>query len=513
MVNKSKLAVAVSTIVVAQAATATSQSSYTGSSATANISTVYLRADYDNSGGEGVYLSSQGNLGATLDLVDYQANLEALNSVFILADTDDNTSPDGVFIGAGSNDAFVNVQSNGNVNIGGDYTGGTYVDTGYIALNSDGGAAEVQINENVVDVTAAANITGTTSINTSGTAATSIGNTTGNVTIVGATNSITGTTNINTTGTAATTIGNSSSDTVVTARGGDSLLSLVDGQATLSSGTASFTSYSTIQTVGLSTSSSSYKFAVPSNDEEKARQQVVVEAIAADGASIQNIITGDTLVDGNVYINGSLTYSSTMAAVTKVSSDRENDVLVSAGTTVANEGSARYTVNSNGALVAVDTADATADAAAGTTAALTVTNEQGNTHGVVVTESQTTLSGGVYSSSMTLDDNGATFSDSATGAPIQVHGVNDGTADFDAVNVRQFAGAIAATAAMGNIPALGAGENGSFGLGVGSFMGYQGLAMGGNWRVAENTVIRATLATNTGDKRRTVAGVGAAWSW
>ena len=208
------------------------------------------------------------------------------------------------------------------------------------------------------------------------------------------------------------------------------------------------------------------------------------------------------------------TIASNASAVTSVTSYRTDaDVVVSAGTTVANAGSARYTVDANGALVAVDASDAGADALAGTTAALTVTNKEGNTHGVVVTESQTTLSGGIYSSSMTLDDNGATFSDSATGAPIQVHGVNDGTADFDAVNVRQFAGAIAATAAMGNIPALGAGENGSFGLGVGSFMGYQGLAMGGNWRVAENTVIRATLATNTGDKRRTVAGVGAAWSW
>ena len=55
-----------------------------------------------------------------------------------------------------------------------------------------------------------------------------------------------------------------------------------------------------------------------------------------------------------------------------------------------------------------------------------------------------------------MDDNGATFSSSATDAPVQVHGVKDGTSDYDAVNVCQFSSAIASVKAMAKI-ALAAG--------------------------------------------------------
>ena len=209
---------------------------------------------------------------------------------------------------------------------------------------------------------------------------------------------------------------------------------------------------------------------------------------------------------------GASTVTATISAVTQVTSDR-NGTLVSAGTTVANEGSERYTVDANGALVAVDTRDAAADVAAGTTAALTVTNVQGNTHGIVVTETQTTISGGVNSSSLTFNDNGATFSDSATGTPIQVHGVMDGTADFDAVNVRQFAGAIAAAAAMTNIPQVPMGQKGTFGFGAASFMGKSAIAMGTSYRFSENGILKASASVNNGGKQRPIISIGAGWSW
>ena len=49
---------------------------------------------------------------------------------------------------------------------------------------------------------------GTTNVNRTGTSATSIGNTTGNISLTGATNTILGTKNVNTAGTATTSIGN-----------------------------------------------------------------------------------------------------------------------------------------------------------------------------------------------------------------------------------------------------------------------------------------------------------------
>jgi hypothetical protein len=148
------------------------------------------------------------------------------------------------------------------------------------------------------------------------------------------------------------------------------------------------------------------------------------------------------------------------------------------------------------------------------TAALTLTNGYGNTHGLVVTESQTTLSGGTQSSSMTLTDRAATFSNAQTGAPITVTGVDDGRADFDAVNVRQFAGAIAAVAAQANIPSLAAGQDRTFGMAVGNFMGKSALAMGMNIRGNGNAVYKVTLSSGLMDGgMKAVVAAGAAWGF
>jgi hypothetical protein len=170
------------------------------------------------------------------------------------------------------------------------------------------------------------------------------------------------------------------------------------------------------------------------------------------------------------------------------------------------------TVDANGKIL-VSTATAYVSPTAAT-AAMTLTNGYGNTHGLVVTESQTTLSGGTESSSMTLSDRAATFSNAQTGAPITVTGVADGRADFDAVNVRQFAGAIAAVAAQANIPALAAGQDRTFGVGMGNFMGKSALALGMSMRGNNNSVYKATMSTglNSG-MQQTVIGVGGAWGF
>jgi hypothetical protein len=80
-------------------------------------------------------------------------------------------------------------------------------------------------------------------------------------------------------------------------------------------------------------------------------------------------------------------------------------------------------------------------------------------------------------SRMTLNGNGATFSDASTGGPIPVHGVADGSSSFDAVNVRQLFGAVAASmATTPSFTTLKAGEAG-LGLGFGNYGGYSALGV------------------------------------
>ena len=114
-----------------------------------------------------------------------------------------------------------------------------------------------------------------------------------------------------------------------------------------------------------------------------------------------------------------------------------------------------------------------------------------------------------------MNDKGARFSNAATGAPVTVTGVADGKSDFDAVNVRQFAGAVAAVAAQANVPALAAGQERTFGLGVGSFMGKTGLALGMNFRDTDNTnaVYKLSVSTGLNGGAKTVIGAGAAWAF
>jgi hypothetical protein len=147
-------------------------------------------------------------------------------------------------------------------------------------------------------------------------------------------------------------------------------------------------------------------------------------------------------------------------------------------------------------------------------ARVTVTNSLGNPHGLFVGESSTTLSGGTRSTNLTLNDNGATFSNAATGAPTRVTGVANGASDFDAVNVRQFSAAVAGVAASANIPGLDTNKTTSVGVGMGSYMNSQALAFGGSYRFSDKGVLRASLATglNTGGSKTTF-GIGAGWSW
>ena len=232
-----------------------------------------------------------------------------------------------------------------------------------------------------------------------------------------------------------------------------------------------------------------------------------------NGRVYQNKINGNLLVDGNVYINGLLEYVSSNAATTTVTSSGTSilgsSLTTSGGSAIVMKGTdaLHASVDANGKIT-METG-----VSAQSSTAMTLTNGIGNVHGLIVNETQATLSGGVNSSSMTLNDNGATFSDSATGRPVQVHGVDDGTADFDAVNVRQFAASIAAVSAATSIPMPDASKNTLVGVGVGHHMGKTAVAVGINHRMTAMSMIKATIASGISRGGRPVIGVGMGWGW
>ena len=218
-----------------------------------------------------------------------------------------------------------------------------------------------------------------------------------------------------------------------------------------------------------------------------------------DNKSFTNKINGNLFVDGNVYINGTLDYvSSNSANTTVVGLDSGTSILsnpthsTSAGTAIVMKGAAgnQTVVDANGKLTNVN------GVASESTAALTLTNGIGNTHGLVVTETKSVLSGGVYSSSLTMDDNGATFSNANTGGPVQVHGVNDGTSDFDAVNVRQMAAGIAMAAGLAALPQMIEPDK-TFALtaGTGIYKDQFSVAIGVNVRFLDHFVFKGGVAT------------------
>jgi hypothetical protein len=347
----------------------------------------------------------------------------------------------------------------------------------------------------------ATTITGTTSINGSGNANTTIGTLGGasvNTLQGSANNLIAGSNNI--TADAANTIFGATNS--LTASTGGNAISAATGNA-ITAGTSNV--ISALKSNNISAAENNISGSVVNSI------QGPMNKIGTDGQSTNIIgnVNSKTKVH-SVAGNAAQFLENGIANTTVTTTAATASVL--AGATVAPSSQVLLsnvggtTVDANGMIVT--------GGAEGPTAAVTVTNGLGNTHGLVVTESQTTLSGGTQSSSMTLTDRAATFSNAQTGAPITVTGVANGRADFDAVNVRQFAGAIAAVSAQTNIPALAAGQDRNFGIGMGHFMGKSALAMGMSIRGTGNSIYKATLSSGlSAGTSQAVVGVGAAWGF
>jgi len=459
------------------------------------------------------------------------AAMADVGSMGIYADTD-NTGNEVLVLQSG-NDTYIDINSsdyiglhaNSSINLHTSQTN-IYSPT---SINSGGGASELTVGTGAVttsgvltqtgttSLSGTTSITGATSINASGTATTNIG-TAGGATNIGNVNSVntivgtttstgaftqTGVTRINTTaGSGNTTIGYGDNTTMI-----QSGTNIITGAANsmLSTGANTITA-ATNNNISAATNNIT---ATTANNIQGPVNNMGTNSVSTN--SIGNTSGGTTVTAtaGNArqaLANGSANTSVTAGAsgLASASSTTTGQVLLS------NTGGT--TVDANGKILTSGATDYVNPAAP--TAAVTLTNGLGNTHGLVVTESKTTISGGTESSSMTLTDRAATFSNAQTGAPITVTGVADGRADFDAVNVRQFAGAIASVAAQANIPTLAAGQDRTFGMGVGSFMGKSALAMGMNIRGDGNAVYKVTLSSGLNDgAKKAVFAAGAAWGF
>ena len=138
-------------------------------------------------------------------------------------------------------------------------------------------------------------------------------------------------------------------------------------------------------------------------------------------------------------------------------------------------------------------------------------------NGLISNSTGTTLAGG--NTKVSISDAGVNLN----GA--RLSGVADGVNDFDAVNMRQLRGlerninrvetlasrGIAGVAALASIPQVEQGKTFSLGAGVGSYNGYQAIAIGGSGRITQNTIVKASVATSAHGKPTFGAGISYSW--
>ncbi|MCU7806133.1 MAG: YadA C-terminal domain-containing protein [Candidatus Thiodiazotropha sp. (ex Lucinoma borealis)] len=279
----------------------------------------------------------------------------------------------------------------------------------------------------------------------------------------------------------------------ITAQSADSRLLLRADVARISSGSAGgYNTFSELQTIVTDN---------PAENEYQLVNGTPATQRIIEGESVQNVVIGNTLIDGELYVNGPVKQSAP-AIINIVEGDNNTTVEL----TMIQEGDEGFVVNENGGIEE--------GVANQTTASLSVTNSNNQINGILSDETSTRISGGnVYSSNLGLSESGATFSDSF-GAPIQVHGVADGKADFDAVNRRQlnyaFSG-IAGVAALTQLPSPTLGKRYSFGVGVGHFENETAIALGFKSNYNENLSFSVGATRDTQDK--TAISFGAGWSW
>ena len=141
----------------------------------------------------------------------------------------------------------------------------------------------------------------------------------------------------------------------------------------------------------------------------------------------------------------------------------------------------------------------------------TRTTLQAGSSSLALEDSSADLRGGSAGNGLNINNTGATFSN-ASGEPIQVTGVADGTSEFDAVNIGQFGSGMAALSALNAVPDIRKGDSFSFGIGFGNYMGYDAVAFGGKAYFDENITMNFAIATGNRSYEPVYSiGFGASW--
>ena len=396
-----------------------------------------------------------------------------------------------------------------NINLTVDFSDPAADGVGAVLITGSDSASDIILNvDGATNMTGDLTVGGNTSLATIGTS----GLATLNAASVSTTFGVTGNSSLATLSTSGlATLNSASVNTTLGVTGNSTLATLsTSGLATLNAASVSTTLEVTGATTLQGATTVNNTLAVDSNGAAAGGNTLTVDATSSRISSGSNTLTVDatngTTIDGNLTVNGTITTFNPIA--NSGISNGNNSVLISGA--------------NNQVTITADDNATTADgrgnfSLSNSEATLTVTNSSGNSHGLTVTETQTELTGGSQSTSMVLDDNGATFSDSNTSAPVKVTGIADGTDSFDAANIRQLNGVattayagIASVAALAAIPAPVPGKRYSLGVGLGHYAGEEALAVGFKSNLGNNMRFSTAIGRSHG---HTTTNMGLGFSW
>jgi hypothetical protein len=160
--------------------------------------------------------------------------------------------------------------------------------------------------------------------------------------------------------------------------------------------------------------------------------QTQQETIGVNTFTYGTRIDGGALVQGDLGVNGSI-YALNPTANTGINVGNNGLSVNGATNTVSLVADSNNTASDGRSVVSLQEDQASI---------VVYNQETGQAHGLAVNQNRTVLSGGTRSTSLTLNDDGATFANTATGGPARVTGVADGAHNFDAINYGQLRGGI-----------------------------------------------------------------------
>ena len=393
-------------------------------------------------------------------------------------------------------------------------------------------------------------ITGKTNSMTSGTTGNTIINGESGNTITaaaGATNAIngdtditgtldvTGTTNINTTGNAATTIGSADANAgdVTLRSSGNSLVinkvtgtkvtgnmevtgnTQLDGTLTVAKNT---TLNGDVNQIGNADGSSTSNTLTAKNNTIKATGANTIKA-GDDTNGYNKIVVNNTGAADGVIVNAIGTTEGVVMEG-RVNGQTGNAKMVLSGTRASLIASTKTGLVIND-LTAPDTTTLSGGTSTGTASTVTLADNSARVmtsgrNGMWADASSANLTGG--GNALSMSSSGARFHNERTGGPIKVTGVANGTSKYDAVNYGQLqdverlaSRGIASVTAMTNIPQVEQGKTFAVGAGIGSYNGYQALAIGASGRIMDDLVFKASIGSS--ENGHAAFGGGVSYSW